>query len=240
MADGDAAVLTLRGTLDSSTYQRVRDRIIKAALDEPAAVVVDVTRLDVPAQSAWSVFTSARWHVARWPDVPILLVCEHEWGRGAIKRNGICRYVPVFPSASAALAAQADGESRPHRRRARTDLVAGRGSLAQSRSVIEEWLTTWSQTAYIPVAKVVATALIENVLEHTESAPSLRLETDGTVLTVAVDDTSSRPAHVREEVDSPDLPSGLRIVAVLTRMWGNAPTPTGKTVWAVLGPENCL
>ena len=35
-------------------------------------------------------------------------------------------------------------------------------------------------------------------------------------------------------------PSGLGIISVLCRMWGNAPTPTGKTVWAVLGPENRL
>jgi hypothetical protein len=26
----------------------------------------------------------------------------------------------------------------------------------------------------------------------------------------------------------------------MCRMWGNSPTPTGKTVWAVIGPENRL
>jgi hypothetical protein len=34
--------------------------------------------------------------------------------------------------------------------------------------------------------------------------------------------------------------SGVAIVAALCREWGNAPTPTGKMVWAAIGPENEL
>lgn len=93
-----AAVLTPRGVLDSSTYRPLRDRIIKAAVDEPRAVIVDVTDLQVPAESAWVVFTSARWHVDRWPSVPIMLVCEHLAGRSVIARNGVTRYVSVYPT----------------------------------------------------------------------------------------------------------------------------------------------
>jgi hypothetical protein len=36
------------------------------------------------------------------------------------------------------------------------------------------------------------------------------------------------------------VPSGLHIVGALCRAWGNAPTSSGKTVWAVIGPENRL
>ena len=92
----DASLLTARGVLDTTTYRSMRDHIIKAALDEPAVVIVDVSSLLVPAESAWVVFTSARWHVGRWPEVPIMLVCEHLAGRSAITRNGVSRYVPVY------------------------------------------------------------------------------------------------------------------------------------------------
>jgi len=34
--------------------------------------------------------------------------------------------------------------------------------------------------------------------------------------------------------------SGLAMVTALTRGWGNLPTPTGKIVWAAVGPENVL
>ena len=87
-AVNEASVLKADGVLDTTTYRALRDRIIKAALEEPAAVIIDVTRLTVPAESAWVVFTSARWHVGGWPEVPIMLVCEHFAGRSAIARNG--------------------------------------------------------------------------------------------------------------------------------------------------------
>jgi hypothetical protein len=106
--------------------------------------------------------------------------------------------------------------------------------------MVEEWLTTWSQPELIPVSKVVVTALVENVLQHTDSRPDVRLETDGVKVTVAVSDMSSLPAGFREAHTGGKLPSGLWIVSSLCRAWGNAPTPTGKTIWAVVGPENRL
>jgi hypothetical protein len=72
---GTACLLTVEGVLDSSTYLQLRDAIVAAALNEPQAVLVDVNGLDVPASSAWAVFTSARWLVDTWPDIPIHLVC---------------------------------------------------------------------------------------------------------------------------------------------------------------------
>jgi hypothetical protein len=234
------AVLTATGTLDSSTYRCLRDRIIKAALEEPDAVIIDVTDLDVPAESAWVVFTSARWHVGRWPEVPIMLACEHLAGRSAIARNGVSRYVPVYPSVRTAIEAASSNLSPPPRRRARAELPAQLTSLRRARDLVAEWLTAWSQIEMIPVAKVVVTTLVENVLQHTESKPAVRLEFDGSSIIVAVEDTSHLPAGPREDPKPHAIPSGLRIVSALCRTWGNAPTTSGKTVWAVIGPENRL
>jgi hypothetical protein len=238
--DATAVVLTARGTLDSSTYRPLRDGIIKAALDEPKAVIVDVTGLDVPAESAWVVFTSARWHVAKWPEVPIILACEHAGGRSAITRNGVARYVPVYPSVRAALDAASCAKSPVVRRRARAQLPAELATLSRARALVAEWLTGWSHTDLIPVSKVVVTSFVENVLQHTDSAPMVRLESDGSAVTVAVEDTSHLPAGLREEPKLNRVPSGLHIVSALCRAWGNAPTSSGKTVWAVIGPENRL
>jgi anti-anti-sigma regulatory factor len=235
-----AALLTVRGTLDSSTYRGLRDRIIKAALEEPKAVIVDVSRLDVPAESAWVVFTSARWHVATWPEVPIILVCTHPPGRSAIIRNGIARYVPVYPSIDTAIEAASTASLPPLRRRARAQLRAEVASLARARELVTDWLTAWSQAELAPVAKVVVTTLVENVLQHTDSEPAVRLEFDGSAVTVAVEDTNPAPAGPREAQERHSVPSGLHIVSALCRAWGNAPTSSGKTVWAVIGPENRL
>jgi hypothetical protein len=59
-------------------------------------------------------------------------------------------------------------------------------------------------------------------------------------VTVAVEDADHAPAGVREDLRPNEAPSGLRVVSALCRAWGNSPTSTGKTVWAVIGPENRL
>jgi anti-anti-sigma factor len=235
-------LLTIDGVLDSSTYLHVRDAIIKAALDEPRAVVIDVDALGVPASTAWSVFTSARWHVSTWPDVPLALVCGHAGRRRTIERSSVTRYVPVYPTVDAAMAAVADGRARARARaRARTDLPAALASLRRAREFVAEWLGEWSHQALIPVATVVVNVFVENVLQHTASAPVVILESDGRVVTVSVQDESSTPAARHEDpYRGGERVSGLAIVASVCRAWGSTPTPSGKTVWAVIGPENQL
>ncbi|MFV8319144.1 STAS domain-containing protein [Mycobacterium sp. 23] len=237
---GDSAVLRADGVLDSSTYQGLRDSVIKAALDEPKAVIVDVNGLAVPSPSAWSVFTSARWHVNIWPDVPIMLVSSNIRDRRAIASCGVARYVPVHPTCDAALVA-ADDFSWHSRRRGRAELPRGRAAMRLARSMIDGWLTAWSCDRLIPVAGTVATVFIENVLEHTDSAPVLIVESCDDTVTVAVEDCSHRPAIRHEDTGcGADLVSGLAIVSVLSRAWGSTPTSSGKTVWALVGSENRL
>jgi anti-anti-sigma factor len=234
---GPVVVLTTSGVLDATTYLPLRDMIIKAALEEPQAVMVDIDGLDIGTDSALAVFTSAQWHVATWPGVPIALVCRHEAVRTAITRNGVARYVAVFPTMEEALA---QSGHTPFRRRARARLPASMTSLRRGRDLVAEWLTAWSQTDLIPVAKIIVTAFIENVLQHTDSAPDMRLETNGATVTIAVEDASHAPPSVHESLNGVDPPCGLKVVAALCRAWGSSPTSSGKTVWATVGPENRL
>lgn len=234
----DVCVLTVWGVLDGSTYRFIRDTVIKAALDEPRAVLVDVDGLSVPSPSAWVVFTSARWHVSVWPDVPVVLVCGEPLTRRAIVANGVTRYVPVHATSRAALAAM--GElSCQLRRRARAELSRSRNGLPQARAAIRDWLTEWRRSEVAPVAATVATVFVENVLDHTDSVPTLIAESFGGVVTVAVEDRSDRLPGLHEDPErGAALVSGLAIVSALSRSWGATPTSTGKTVWAVIGPEN--
>jgi hypothetical protein len=235
-----AVLLTVDGVLDSSTYLKLRDAIIKAAMDEPRGVLVDVNALEVPAASAWSVFTSARWHVSAWPDVPVVLVCADAAGRQDIARNGVTRYVPVRPDIESARQALEDGHAA-RRDRVRADLPASLASLRKARVLVAQWLAEWSQVELIPVASVIVNVFVENVLQHTASAPVLRLESNGRAVTIAVQDDSTVPAVRHEDpLRGGDRVSGLAIVAAVCRMWGCTPTASGKAVWAVIGPENRL
>lgn len=230
--------LVVSGVLDSVTYRGLRDAVIKAALDVPRAVIVDVNALSVPCTSAWSVFTSARWHVSTWPDVPVVLVCESARARRGVASSGVARYVPVHPTLESALRA-VEGRSLQIRRRARAELPAGRAGVGLARALITDWLTGWDAGELIPVAGTVAAVLVENVLDHTESTPVLISESYRGTVSVAVEDCSHQPATRRESVEQgPQIVSGLALVAALSRAWGSTPTPTGKTVWALVGREN--
>ncbi|MDT5010875.1 MAG: hypothetical protein QOH57_2492 [Mycobacterium sp.] len=239
-ADG-IRVITARGVLDTATYLPLRDTIIEAALDGACAVIVDVTELVVPAPSAWAVFTSARWHIGEWPDVPMALVCADRHRRLEIARNGITRYVAVYEATTKAAAALSSLRSGAHRRRVRTELTHALASIATSRQFVGNWLTAWYRTDLIPVAKLIVTALVENALTHTTGAPGLRIECKDDLVTIAVEDASGDPAVRRElSTKGADGVSGLAIVAAMSRAWGNSPTLSGKTVWATIGPENRL
>lgn len=235
-----APILIVNGVLDSTTYRNLRDVVIKTAMEAPRAVVVDVDHLTVRSSSAWSVFTSARWHVSTWPDVPIILACSNIRRTRAITASGVTKYVPVYPSREAALAA-ADEVAVIVRHRARAVLPAGQASIHVARGMIHQWLTTWSQSHLIPAVSTVATIFVENVLEHTDSDAVLIVEKYRDTITVAVQDCSHQPA-VRHEAATTgaELVSGLAIVSALCRTWGSTPTSSGKTVWGALGSENRL
>lgn len=236
----DVPTLVVEGVLDSFTYRTVRDAVIKVAIDEPRAVIVDINRLHAPSPSAWTVFTSARWHVSVWPDVPILLVCAEPRLQREIGKAGITRYVPAHSTLERALDA-VRGQTLQVRRRARTELARNASSLDIARSIVTDWLTQWDLREVIPVVATVATVFIENVLDHTESAPALIVESYQDSVTVAVEDNSFHPPGRHEDADrGADIVSGLAIVSALCRRWGATPTSTGKTVWALVGGENQL
>lgn len=236
----DVPTLVVEGLLDSSTYRTLRDAVIKAAIDEPRAVIVDIDRLHAPSASAWSAFTSARWHVSIWPDVPILLVCAEPRVQREIAKAGVTRYVPVHSTLELALDAVRD-QTLQVRRRARTELARNISSLDIARSVVTDWLTQWDIREVIPVAATVATVFIENVLDHTESAPVLIVESYQDSVTVAVEDHSFHLPGRHEDADrGADIVSGLAIVSALCRVWGATPTSSGKTVWGSVGREDHL
>lgn len=234
----DVPVLVAAGILSSSTYLTLRDAVIKAAVDDPPAVIVDVDRLSSPSPSAWTVLTSARWHVSIWPDVKILLVCAHSGNRRALVTSGINRYLPIHRTREAALGAVHTQALRA-RERVRTDLPRSREGIELARDVVTYWLSNWDLRGVLPAVATVATALVENVLDHTQSAPGLIVEKYRDTVAVAVEDnTSSLPVRHEDVSRGVDAVSGLAIVSALCRAWGSAPTSSGKTVWAVIGQES--
>jgi len=232
-------VLTVDGVLNPGNATALCESITNATLDGASAVVVNVSTVHAPADSAWTTFISARWQADTPPEIPIVLVCADRGSREAITRSGVVRFMPVYPTEQAAVKALARLTQRTVRR-ADARLAANLASLRESRRLVREWLTDWSQTSLIPVALVVVNVFVENVLEHAGGDLAMRIESDGVTATIAVSDDRSAPAHRRPPPAKGLDMSGLAIVAALSREWGSTPTSSGKTVWAVIGPENQL
>ncbi len=117
-------------------------------------------------------------------------------------------------------------------------LAASPRALHRSRTLVAAWLTAWEREELVPAATVIVDALVENVLAHTDSLPTVTAEIDGATVTIAVHDTARAPAVRREPPGADRIRvSGLAVVAAISRIWGSTPTATGKAVWAVLGPE---
>jgi len=151
----------------------------------------------------------------------------------------VTRYVPVHATVEAALGSLTD--AGPARWRTHVELPSSLASLRKARELVAEWLAAWSHVELVPVATVVVNVFVENVLEHTACTPVLVLESDGEAVTISVQDGSSIPAARHEDPwRGGERVSGLTIVASVCRAWGSTPMPSGKTVWAVLGPENRL
>lgn len=102
-SEDSLVVLSVEGAIDSTNCAALRDAIIKATLDEPSAVVVNVSALQVPDEASWSIFVSARWQVDTPQHVPILLVCASRAGRELITRTGVTRFMPVYPTEKRAI-----------------------------------------------------------------------------------------------------------------------------------------
>ncbi len=233
---GDARVLTVDGVLDATTYLPMREAIVKAALDEPLIVVIDISWLTVREDPAWAVFTSACWQIAEWPGVPIGLVSCHEQDRNNLHRNGITRYVPLYTTVPSALSELSVDVQQRYRRRARASIPAGRSSIGWCRELAANWLSEWSRMDFVHVTSLVATELVEAALSATDTEFVLRLETDGSTVSVAVQHVGI--ANPVRRNSAHDKVSGLDLVAANSRTWGTYTTLSGNTIWAVVGPEN--
>jgi len=228
----DAALITPRGVLDLASYGALRDVLLKCALEIPRAVIVDVSSLLVPTDATLAVFPSVWMQVSEWPEVPILLVAQHEMARRRIKRSPITRYIPVFTSVTEALSALA---RPPHRRRAVLELPYDPSSAGAARRFVDVVCTRWDCAELLVEATLIASELVENAVRHADSDARLRLELRPGLLTIAVYDDDPTPVKRVEPWLSAPPRLGLMLVSRLANTWNCAPTLAGgKVVWAVL------
>jgi hypothetical protein len=230
-----ATIVRPQGELNLATYPCLRDALLKSALEQPRAVVVDVEELRVPGDATLVVFSSVWMQVSAWPAVPIMLVASRQLDRLRLGRNSVSRFIPVFPSVGEALSGLGDP---PRRRRALIELPHSASSIAMARRFVEDTCQRWDYWQLFPDTMLVASELVENAVRHTRSEPRMRLEQSDCYLTVAVYDDDDTLVRMVEPDLSTEGHLGLVLVDKLAHTWSCAPMLSGgKVVWAVLRGE---
>lgn len=121
------------------------------------------------------------------------------------------------------------------RRHTETTLVRAPEAARQARRIVAAACARWRINGLEPDAEIVATELVENALQHTDSAPRLRLVLHDGALTVAVSDDDTAAARVREAGSGRQGGGlGMLLVSRIAGQWGCTRAKSSKTVWAVL------
>ncbi|HEY2766234.1 MAG TPA: ATP-binding protein [Pseudonocardiaceae bacterium] len=230
---GDGAlVLRPIGDLTKDTYAQLRDWLLTCAAHEPPAIVVDLDGMRVAGPLSFSVFRAVRMRINDWPGVPMVLAAARQPLRTLLESSSVPGHVPTYRSVAEALDALGAAPPR-HRRHMPLPCEVTHGR--RVRRMVEQTCQEWGVPGIVSDAVLVASELTENVVRHARCEGVLRLELRGTVLSVAVTDTDSRPPRLRPAHQRRDGGRGLVLVAELSRAWGYAPRGRfGKVVWAVL------
>jgi hypothetical protein len=209
--------------------------MLKCAVEEPKALIVDLSDVTIADQTALSVFTTVWLRISDWPAIPVL-VATGPVHADLLQHAPIRRYVGVFGSVQAALA---NVDQPPPGKRAFRALPNHPSTPYAARQFVRQTCSAWGLPDALTLDAVhVASELVQNTIQHTFSEARLRLELRHGLFTVAVGDDSPAPAVLTDPGnDAANAMKGIRLVAQLARTWGCVPDliASRKTVWAVLG-----
>lgn len=223
----------LRGVLDLTTATRVRLILLKCLAEQPAAILVDLTAMDVGETVTLTVFLTAARHAAAWPGIPIVLYGARPKVAAALTRMGLGRHVGVCATADEARRnAARDGCQNRIRDRFPGTAEGVRGA----RHLAAGACHRWGLAGLAPTASLVAGEIAGNAARYAGTDVDVTVTRFGRYLHIAVRDGSS---IVPEQTGPAGGTSGfggrgLMLLEVLTASWGWTPTVNGKVVWATL------
>jgi anti-anti-sigma regulatory factor len=225
----DNLLAALTGRLTMADISRVRVNLFKCLAEQPPALLVDLSRLEVQDKMALAVFTAVARQAALWPGTPILL-CAATPRTSVLLAAAAYRRIPRFASVDAALERMAGGG--PVMPAITETLLPIAGAPRHSRNIATEACARWNVPELTADASLVCSELISNGIDHAGTMMTLRLSLGTAFFFIAVRDGSTVEPRVAE--DPPGRARGLRVVALTAHSWGCLPANDGKVVWASL------
>jgi anti-sigma regulatory factor (Ser/Thr protein kinase) len=113
-------------------------------------------------------------------------------------------------------------------------------SIGDARQFLRRSLASWGVDEYDLGGPQVLTELATNAALHARSAYTVHLVLEPAALLVEVTDSSpALPQHRHYGVDA-TTGRGIALVEALSSAWGVESSPTGKTVWCRVAPDDAF
>lgn len=111
-------------------------------------------------------------------------------------------------------------------------------SVPTARHFVENVLTAWGHPEHGWTAALLISELSANCTLHARTAYTVSVDLEGALVRLRVSDGSLRAPALRDYGSTATTGRGLRLVEELATTWGVELRADGKTVWAVLQPED--
>ncbi|OJF10291.1 ATP-binding protein [Couchioplanes caeruleus] len=231
-AEGGRLVVVFSGHLELLNVSEVRTQLLKCLAEQPDALLLDISALDVREPLALAVFAAVARQAERWPGIPVLL-CGPRSGTRQSLHLAAYKQLLVFASLDAARAVLDD--DRRVRPSLSDELLPVRGAARQARNIATEACLRWDLPHLVAPASLIASELVSNVVDHAHTMMTLRVTLRRRYLQIAVRDGSSEPPMLPTR-PSPTAPGGrgLILVNASAHAWDWLPCAGGKVVWASL------
>ena len=225
-------LVTARGLLDVRTAPDLRLGLLKAAAEQPEAIVCDLR--DVVANAtALTVLLAVADQVARWPSSPVVVLATNRHLTDLLEGIGVPWRWPTVTSFEDVPAALRSSRLVP---RARLRLPPELAAPSHARTFLAARLAEWAVRDVDDVAAaLVVHELVTNAVVHAGTEIELLISARPGSVRVAVGDRSHAAPLPRNAQGGDENGRGLALVAALSSAWGVLPRrPLGKVVWAVL------
>ena len=218
-------VIRLTGVLDTDTAEAVRFALVELLAQQPEAIVIDVSDLQLPDAADTSVLREVARETADWPAAHLALCAPtaEPWHTTGL---------PVWHSSADAFADL--GEPEPPQQ-LRLELEPVVGAARRSRELVTEACGRWDLPALAGPACIVVTEMVNNVVTHAHTPMIVLLAVRPGAMAVAVRDHSNTVPRFAGPVPATSYGGrGLLLIDAVADRWGSLPLERGKVVWAVL------
>jgi len=225
------AILRASGVLDDLTSHALEHALGRALSEQPEALLIDVSALEIPDPAALEVLGTVVCRTAEWPAVPIVLCGAGPDTARAIAAWPDCAAVSTAPSCAEALAGT---KEEPEPRRVRIRLRPVPDACRQVRQLVTQTCAAWQRSEIAGTAALVATELVANVVRHAHTTMEFTVGLRDGRMCLTVRDGSRRLPQPQQPGLGDAGGRGLQLVRELTDAWGVLPVPDGKVVWTHL------